>query len=126
MTARARYPRSTCCVIGCRHTSTLFEGEWVCGEHWRLVDRDLKALRTKLMRRRRKRWAVADAAVAAARAVTQANKPAPDRYRPEDIQREVALGRAKRRATAAFHRTDAALWRRMKRQAIERAVGISA
>lgn len=86
---RPRYPRSRCCVPFCRRTSTLFPSEWICGEHWRLVDRDLKRVRTRLMarfKRRRKTMAA---------------------YR-------------------AWERVERATWRRMKRQAIERATGISA
>jgi hypothetical protein len=87
---RPRYPRSCCSVPFCRRTTTTFPPghEWVCGEHWRLVDRALKTIRARLVRRwkRNGRWA---------------------RYQPGD----------------AVDRTLDALWRRMKRQAIERAAG---
>lgn len=89
MTARPRYPRSSCCVPFCRRTSTLFRDEWICGEHWRLVDRDLKRLRTRLMGRFKRR------------------------------RQTMAVRRA-------WFRIEQATWRRMKRQAIERATGISA
>lgn len=89
MSERQRYPRSGCCVPFCRRTSTLFRDEWICGEHWRLVDRDLKRLRTRLLIRFKRR--------------------------PQTM--------AVRRA---WLRIEQATWRRMKRQAIERATGISA
>lgn len=87
MTQRVRYPRTSCIVPFCRRTSTVMPGEWVCGEHWRLVDRGLKRVRTRLIRRWRRngRW------------------DAPDH---------------------AVDRTLNAIWRRMKRQAIERASGV--
>lgn len=60
MTDRPRYPRTACCVPFCRRTSTLFPHEWVCGDHWRLVDRSLKLVRTRLLHGRRnlpqRRW----------------------------------------------------------------------
>jgi hypothetical protein len=43
--------RSSCIVPFCRRWSTKFPGEWLCGEHWRGVDRALKRLRTKLHKR---------------------------------------------------------------------------
>ena len=127
MTARPRYPRSTCCVIGCRRTSTLFQGEWVCGDHWRLIDRSLKTIRTKLNCRWKKRWETARAQVDWARGVTAFNAtPTPDSYWPEDIQRELSMALALRQADRAWRRGHAGIWRRMKRQATERALGISA
>lgn len=81
MADRPRYPRTGCVVPFCRRTSTLFPSEWICGDHWRLVDRSLKMFRTKRLKaaqRNRKRW----------------------------------------------ERLERATWRRMKRQAIERALGL--
>lgn len=92
---KPRYPRTSCCVPFCRRTSTLFRDEWVCGEHWRLVDRSLKRLRSTLRRRWVKRW------------------------RAAQYRRRVDLN-------IAWRRVEAAIWRRMKRQAIERAAGASA
>lgn len=52
-------PRLHCVVPFCRRTRGLrkgeacLPGEWICGDHWRLVDRRLKRLRS-LNRRRYK------------------------------------------------------------------------
>jgi len=73
----------------CRRTSTLFRGEWVCVEHWRMVDPALRRLRGRLVRRwRRLGWL-----------------DEPGRWR-------------------AVERAYEGWWRRVKRQAIERAAGI--
>lgn len=88
---RPRYPRSSCVVPFCRHTSTLFRGEWICGDHWRMVDKALRQVRTRLIRRwkRSGRW---------------------QRYQPG----------------GSIDRTLDGWWRRVKRQATERAAGVSA
>ena len=126
MTARPRYPRSSCCVIGCRRTSTLFPGEWICGEHWRMVDREIKRLRTKVLKRRGRECAAADARVEAARAALTANMPTPDRYRPEDLTALDLAQRQRAGARRAYRANAAMFWNRIKRQATERALGISA
>jgi len=43
--------KTSCCVPGCRRWSTKFKHEWLCGDHWRLVDRRLKVYRTKRLKR---------------------------------------------------------------------------
>jgi hypothetical protein len=91
MNQRPRYPRTGCIVPFCRKTSTLFPGEWVCADHWRLVDRALKQIRARLIRRFKRRGWIDD-----------------------------------RRRWPAVNQTLDGVWRRMKRQAIERAAGASA
>ena len=126
MTPRPRYDRQTCCVIGCRRTSRLFPGEWICGEHWRLVDRDIKRLRTKILKRRRRELEAAEARVEAARAAVSTNMPDPEHYRPEDIAAYQFAQAQRAGARKAYWSTVELFWRRMKRQATERALGISA
>lgn len=94
MTDRPRYPKSACCVPFCRRTSTLFKDEWLCADHWRLVDPQLKRLRTRLIRRWRLRY-----------------------------ERTLPDSRARYVAAVVWRRGDYAIWRRMKAQAIERAAG---
>ena len=50
--------RLACLVPGCRHTRGDRKGdpilpgmEWICAEHWRLVPRPLKAIRTRARRK---------------------------------------------------------------------------
>lgn len=90
--------RLLCCVPFCRRTRA-DDGdfvEWMCGDHYRLVDRRLKTLRSRIRRRCEKIVRGAD-------------------YR---------RGWVHLRVTRAHH-TDNLLWDRMKRQAIERAAGIA-
>ncbi len=50
--------RTPCSIPFCRRT---IKGRWaffICGVHWRLVDRDLKRLRTKLRQRYERRGEV--------------------------------------------------------------------
>lgn len=101
---RARGERRLSCVVPfCKHTHGRHKGEppfnewteWICGEHWRLVDQRLKRLRTAIRRR-------------AERLKTGAE------YRRGWVHPRLvnALGSQRR------------IWRKMKRQAIERAMGI--
>lgn len=65
---KARYPRTSCIVPFCPRTSTLFPNEWACGDHWRLVDRSLKAFRTRHLKHlertaSRRRWSTAEALI---------------------------------------------------------------
>lgn len=93
MTAAVRTP---CCVPFCRRSTA---GRWkgfICGPHWRLVDRDLKQLRSRLRRRFMKRGEV------------------------------VTIPRGWRFLTDRAARIENGIWRRMVRQAIERATGVSA
>jgi len=109
---KPRYPRSSCCVPFCRRTSTLFSGEWVCGAHWRLVDRGLKRFRTKRLKQIGRALETAEALVAVAQADLAGGGP------------EAAVWAAAHRACNAhrrWRRTDRATWRRMKHQAITRA-----
>ena len=43
MSERRRYPKSTCCIPGCKRWSRLFPGEWICVAHWRLLPRSWRA-----------------------------------------------------------------------------------
>lgn len=54
MSAGVRHPRLACAVPFCRCGSTKFPPGWefLCAKHWRLVERDLKRLRTLARRRR--------------------------------------------------------------------------
>lgn len=56
MSPRPRYPRSSCCVPGCRRTSTLFTAEWVCGDHWRMIPRRFKLAWSRAKRHNRRHW----------------------------------------------------------------------
>lgn len=83
--------RLHCVVLFCTHTTRKKEGdgtEWICSDHWRLADRRLKSLRTRIKCRYR------------------AKRTADNRLKA--------------------WRIDCWIWERLKRQAIERAVGISA
>lgn len=86
------YPRRPCEVPFCRRTSTRFPNEWLCCDHWRLVDRPLKLYRTRRLKQLRQRY-------------------------------EASLTLT---AWARYRRSADLIWRRMKRQAIERALGITA
>ena len=118
MAAQPRYPKSRCCVPGCRRSSTLFSREWMCGDHWRLVDRALKAFRTKRMRPLYRRWSTANALRVAFQqdALSRGEEVGDGVWRLVDIER-----RAARRWWAAEN----LIWRKMKRQAIERAAGLA-
>lgn len=43
--------RTACAVPFCRRTVAGVWAHWLCRDHWRLVDRELKRLRTRLRRR---------------------------------------------------------------------------
>jgi hypothetical protein len=87
--------RLPCLVPGCRHTRKAGgHPEWICHDHWALVDRRLKLRRREVSHRLRRRGELARTA---------------DSY-------EVLSDRA------AWMM--AMLWRRMKAQAIERAAGL--
>ena len=45
--------RLACLVPGCRHTTARPFREWICADHWRLVDRRMKQLRRRAERRGR-------------------------------------------------------------------------
>ncbi|BEV44742.1 hypothetical protein [Afipia carboxidovorans] len=96
--------RIACCVPFCRRTCRNDSGfaEWICGKHWALVSKTTK-------RRRR----LAD------RARERANRRFEQQYRDQDGCTESQLNRA-----LAATDLSAALWRRCKREAIERAMGL--
>lgn len=55
-----RHPRLACMVLGCRRGSTAYPPgqEYLCGPHYRAVDRSLKMLRIRAARRARGRLCV--------------------------------------------------------------------
>lgn len=105
MTARPRYPKTTCAIIGCRRISTLFVGEWMCGNHWRMVDRALKTFRTRRLKQLYAAWEKVFAEYQA-------------------VQTKETWLRVKR-AADAWDRADGITWRRMKKQATERSLGLA-
>lgn len=94
MTARPRYPRSSCCVPFCARWSTLFPPgeEWMCGRHWRLADRSLRRFFRVRLRQLYDRWAAA----------------------PQNSRQQFLAWRR-------WHRTNRLIWARIKRQVIGRA-----
>jgi len=93
----------------CRRTSRKFPGEWICGDHWRMVPRPLKTLRTKLRARYRPKWEKAKAAYYAA---------------PENSKARFLAHGAWVRIDERWNKTEDRLWKRMKAGAIERATGL--
>lgn len=102
--------RLKCCVPFCNRTRGDRKGdpvnrysEWICGDHWKLVDR-----RTKLFRRR------CDTALEKARREVAAYR---SRHGDEiHIDLALKINHAGRRAARA--------WDRCKREAIEKGMGI--
>jgi hypothetical protein len=117
--------RLRCAVPGCRRTRGQRKGEppisegekWLCGPHWKLIDRRLKAYRTKRLRMIYRVWEMANAACEARLA-----EIAPARAADDDVAWGLAAARSK--AARRWRRTKDLIWRRMTRQAIERAAGI--
>lgn len=87
--------RTPCAVPFCTRTVKGRWAHWICRDHWRLVDRDLKRLRTKMRQRFERRG---------------------------EVQ---AVDGGHRWITPRGWRVCCALNRRMTRQAAERAAGIS-
>lgn len=96
--------RITCCVPYCRRTcrNDANFSEWICGKHWSLVSKTTK-------RRRR----LAD------RAKARAFRRSDQHYLEQGGLTESQINRA-----LAAAEVSRALWRRCKREAIEKAVGI--
>lgn len=86
--------RTLCAVPHCRRSTKGVWAWWLCPDHWRLVDRSLKQLRTKLKRRLRRRGELGE------------DKRS---YWPKSTRAQRTLG---------------GVGRRMIRQAIERAAGL--
>ena len=126
MTARPRYPRSSCCVLGCRRTSTLFKREWMCGEHWRMANRANRLFYRKHMHKLYRRWEKLDAFADEAEARFNASVLPDGRFLMADLDEVTAADNARKLAAAKFCRTDALMWARLKRQVTDRALGISA
>lgn len=109
MASKAIHPKRGCVVLGCHRTSRRFPNEWICGDHWRLVDREKKLLYRRLRRRYDQRWA--------------ALKAEHDSH-PVDSKARYLVGRRLDALNAWWDRVDERQWGRMKAQAIERAAGI--
>lgn len=119
MTDRPRFPKSTCCVLGCRRTSTLFKGEWICGDHWRSVDKTLRVFYRKQLRKLCRAYEKAEALAQAAETAAIGSD-----HTSEPYHRAWETHCAMRRAGNRYWRADATIWGRIKRQADERAAGI--
>lgn len=109
MAERPRYPRSGCLVPFCRRTSTLFEREWLCADHWKLVPRELKRFRTQRLKAAYRAWEKAAAALDLA---NQKGEGAREAYFRQS------------RANRRWHGIERGTWRRMKRIAVEKATGL--
>lgn len=110
----------------CRRTSTLYEREWMCGDHWRMTRRADRLFYPKHMRLLYRRWERLNVLADAAMARFEASVLPDGRFLMADLDEATAADKARRLAAAKFWRTDALMWARLKRQAIERATGISA
>lgn len=122
--------RIGCVVPGCRRTRGDRKGdplqpgmEWICGEHWALVDRSLKRLRARSRRRWDRRIALAKRA--GARFLEESSRSAtPGSHAYLDLTPLYASASKLRHAEDARRRILGWIWERMKRQAIERAAGL--
>lgn len=95
--------RLTCCVPFCRRSTGKAYGEWICGDHWRLVAKRTKARHRQSQRillRSRERFNAA--------------------YLAAGDHRLAQHGRV-----MAAQALSSALWERCKAEAIERAAGVS-
>lgn len=115
----ATYPRSQCCVPGCRRWSTRFRLEWLCGDHWRLVGMALKRFRTKRLRPLYRVWEQAKVLRLAFQ--QRLRDGLEDGGQDSDLWRLVHI---EMQAERRWRRSEALIWRRMKRRAIERAAGL--
>lgn len=120
---RSMTARKTCCVPFCRRTTGRDPSsfEWICGDHWRLVDRRLKSAWRRQLKRRYAVWYKANAAYLArdAEIVAEAD--------PRGIHNNDpawALIDAEKRAAGLWWSSYRLWWKRIKDQAIERAAGI--
>ncbi len=93
MVTKAIHPKSSCIVPYCPRTTRTFPlgHEWLCADHWKLVDTAFKRLRTRIIKRAKKRGRF-------------------QKWTHRDALELTLMG----------------WWRRAKKQAIERAMGISA
>ena len=120
MAERPTYPKTGCVVPFCRRRSTRFKNEWICGDHWRMVPRSLKVFRT---RRRREIKRLYEKYTATYEAMCAAR----DQSLPWTDEEAAVFNTAMWKSWHAGQRWDrfeAAIWRRMKKAAIERATGI--
>jgi hypothetical protein len=109
--------RLPCCVPFCRRT-TRDDGrfsEWICGAHWRLVDKELRRLKSRAGAAIRK----AEAEIESINREGYEFALAHDGGVAEEIIARLgaAMARRRRKLRQAWH-----LWERCKRQAIERAL----
>lgn len=105
-----------CCVPGCRRRSSKFKSEWLCGDHWRLVDKRLKVYRTKRLKRLVRACEAANWWLHLAQVLFVSG------WGPEVDVWKYADPAA--RAYGKWWRIENLIWQRMKRQAITRAAGI--
>ena len=110
----------SCCVPFCRRRTCLTTSEWICHEHWPLVDRRLKAYWRRQMRKRHREWEVAEACYQARDAAIVAEAD------PRGIHIEDPIWAFMEKREKARHRwwvSHTTIWGRIKRQAITRAAG---
>lgn len=93
--------RTPCCVPHCRRTKTLTQGgtEWICGRHWPLVPKYMRRRDSMLLRRYIKRFG-------------------------KTAFWEFPAGSKKRIEAARLARLLDKSWAIIRKQAIERAMGI--
>jgi hypothetical protein len=126
----ARYPfRARCLVPGCRRTKGVafdpeqWSWEWICADHWRLVSRTLKVRRTRF--RRRGHRLIASALETADRPTNHTDSWFRDPLTEPPVTRWVRYAVVEKSIEHVRLQTALAwLWRKMRAQAIERAVGI--
>src|SRR5690349_21048332 len=104
--------RIRCCVPFCRRTSTRHSDEFLCADHWRLVDRRLKALRTRRLKVIHRRIETYEARLHVAQDALRRGGSDDDVWRWANKAADAAARRRR-----FLH----GIWRRMKAQAIERA-----
>lgn len=97
--------RISCCVPHCRRTRANTEGwdSWICGEHWRLVPKKMRAVKNRNAREIR-------SAIAKNPLVAEYWKMPP--------------GAPERIAAVRLWNTHDRIWSRCKRAAIEKGMGI--
>jgi hypothetical protein len=109
--------RLPCCVPFCRRTIGAEKGysEWICARHWRLVDKDMRRLKSRSGAAIRK----AEAEIEAINREGYEFALVHDGGVAEEIidRLGVAMARRRRKLRQAWR-----LWERCKRQAIDRAL----
>lgn len=104
----------------CRRRTGRTKGEWICCDHWPLVDSRLRRYWRKQMRKLYRKWEAADSAYSFRNAELVAEAD------PRGIHIEDpvwALREAREKAAKRWRAAHATIWTRIKRQAITRAAG---